>query len=125
MSNEPPRAHYDNDLEFDDDLALLDGVPFTGIVYADYPDGGREVEFNYVAGLPSGIQRSWHPNGQLESEAKAIRGRGSAWSREWHPNGVMRLEQINDDLRPIRIREWSEDGTLLCDMDPDHPDLAG
>ena len=58
MSGDPPRAHYD-DIEFDDQLAFLDGAPFTGVVYADHIDGGLELEYNYAEGLPSGIQPQW------------------------------------------------------------------
>jgi antitoxin component YwqK of YwqJK toxin-antitoxin module len=87
MSRDLPRAHYD-DISFDDQLALLDDAPFTGIIYATHPDGGLELEYNYVEGLPSGIQRQWYPGGQLEKEWDAVRGKGSVWSRQWHPNGV-------------------------------------
>ena len=106
------RVHYD-DLEFDDQLALLRGVAFTGEVFAEYPDGRPEIEFNYVDGLPSGLQRRWYPNGQLEMEWEAIRGHGSAWSRQWHENGVVRLERVNEDGFPVRIREWSDDGMMV------------
>lgn len=115
MANSLPRVVYD-DLEFDDQLALLEGVPFTGTVYANYPDGGMEVEFNYSQGLPAGIQRRWYPNGQLEQEWDAVRGRGSAWSREWYPNGVMKCERIDDaNGLPSLLREWSQDGRLIDD----------
>jgi len=111
------RVHYD-DLEFDDQLALLGDEPFTGVVYANYPDGSLESEFHYIDGLPSGVQRQWHPNGQLEAEWDAIRGHGSAWSRKWHPNGVMKYERINGNRFPVRLREWSEDGQLLKETGP-------
>lgn len=108
------RAHYD-DLEFDDDLALLNGAPFTGVVYAIHEDGKPEIEFNYIDGLPSGLQRRWFRSGQLEQEWDAVRGQGSAWSRTFYLNGVMQQERINEDNLPVRIREWSADGSLLRD----------
>lgn len=115
MPNSLPRALYD-DIEFDDQLALLDGAPFTGVAYANYPNGGLEVEFNYCQGLPSGIQRRWYPDGKLEQEWDAVRGRGAAWSREWYRNGVMKCERIDDGNGvPRLLREWSEDGRLLND----------
>ncbi len=109
------RVHYD-DLEFDDQLALLHDVPFTGVIYAHYADGGPEIEFNYVDGLPSGLQRRWHPSGQLEAEWDAVRGRGSNWSRVWYPNGKMKSERIDEDQFPILLREWSETGELTKDI---------
>src|SRR4029077_12695400 len=108
-ADEMRRVHYD-DLEFDDKLALLGDTAFTGVVYANYPDGRAEIEYYYIDGLPSGIQRQWYRNGQLESEWDAVRGRGSTWSHEWHPNGVMKKERINNGNNlPVCIREWSED----------------
>jgi hypothetical protein len=32
------RVRYD-DVEFDDQLALVDGMPFTGIIFDQFPDG--------------------------------------------------------------------------------------
>jgi len=146
-NNDLPRANYD-DLEFDDQQALLNDVPFTGIVYAVHENGQLEMEYNYVDGLPSGLQREWHPNGQLGKESYAIRGNGSTWrrnwypdgqleeerhaivgqssiwSRKWYPNGIMKSEQINENYRPVRIREWSEDGRLLSDTAPDAAEHA-
>lgn len=110
-------AHYD-DLEFDDQLALLNDTPFTGVVYARHENGQLEIELNYIEGLPAGNQRRWYASGQLEAEWEAVRGHGSTWSREWHPNGVLRSERINEDNFPVRIREWSEDGQLLKDSAP-------
>ena len=111
------RAHYD-EIEFDDQLGLLNGVPFTGVIYADYENGQPEIEFNYVNGLPSGLQRRWYPSGRLEEEWHAIRGQGSAWSRKWYPNGVMKFERSNEDNLSIRVREWEDNGQLLSDTAP-------
>jgi hypothetical protein len=43
-ADEMRRVHYD-DLEFDDQLALLGDTAFTGVVYANYPDGRAEIEY--------------------------------------------------------------------------------
>jgi antitoxin component YwqK of YwqJK toxin-antitoxin module len=109
------RAHYD-EIDFDDQLALLHDTPFTGIIYANYGNGQPEIEYNYVDGLPSGIQQRWYADGKLEEEWNAIRGKGSSWSRKWHPNGAIKYERINEGNLPIRIKKWSEDGNLLSDI---------
>jgi antitoxin component YwqK of YwqJK toxin-antitoxin module len=110
-----PRVHYD-EVEFDDQLALINDTPFTGIIYTNHDNGQPEIEFKYVDGLPSGIQRRWYSDGQLEEEWNAIRGKGSAWSRKWHPNGVIKCERTNEGNISSRIKKWSEDGTLLSDI---------
>ena len=114
-ANKSRRVDYD-DIEFDDQLALVDDIPFTGIVFANYTNGNLEIEYNYIDGLPSGIQRRWYPEGQLEEEWNAIRGHGSAWSRQWHPNGVMKFERIYENGATVRVREWAEDGRLLTEI---------
>jgi antitoxin component YwqK of YwqJK toxin-antitoxin module len=117
------RVHYD-DIDFDDQLALLDDVPFTGIIYANYHNDRPEIEFNYSDGLPCGVQRRWYPDGQLEEEWDAVRGQGSAWSRKWYPNGIMKSERVNEDNLPVRIREWSEDGQLLSETTSNNQDCG-
>ncbi len=52
-------------LERDDDLACLDGQPFTSIVFSLHPDGRTASEGRYSAGLPEGLQEEWYPGGQI------------------------------------------------------------
>jgi antitoxin component YwqK of YwqJK toxin-antitoxin module len=59
-----PRIDYDR-LDLDDELASLDGVPFTGVVYSLHRDGSLESEGPYRDGLPEGVQEQWHPGGQI------------------------------------------------------------
>lgn len=61
MANSLPRVVYD-DLEFDDQLALLEGVPFTGIVYANYPDGAG---WRPSSAIPGGFHRASSADGIL------------------------------------------------------------
>ena len=114
-NNEISRVDYDN-VEFDDQLAKINGRPFTGIVEASFDNGQLEIELNYVDGLPSGIQRRWFSSGQLKEEWNSIRGQGSAWSRKWYESGAMMSERINENNCPVRMREWSDDGKLVSEM---------
>ena len=113
------RVPYDA-VEFDDDLALLNGIPFSGIIYANYSDDTPEAEYYYVEGLRAGLQKRWHPNGQIEAEWEAVRGKGSAWSRQWYANGSLKSERVNMDNRPVLVREWSEEGDLLSETVKGH-----
>lgn len=110
---EVKRAHYD-DIAFDDQLALDEDEPFTGVIYADFADGRAEISYQYVDGLPSGLQRRWYPSGQIEEEWEAVRGRGAAWSKKWYANGQLEYERLNKDNDLVEIRRWSEDGNPLC-----------
>ena len=103
------RVDYD-DLELDDQLASLDGVPFTGTVFSLHRDGSLESESSYVDGLPDGIAEEWFPGGQLARRNIAVRGRGSSESWSWHPNGTMRSYRRDVDQRPVEVRAWDERG---------------
>ena len=115
MSVDRSRRVNIDDVEFDDQLALVNDVPFTGLVFVMCTNGQLEAEYNYVEGLPSGIQRTWYPDGNLMEEWSAIRGRGSAWTREWYQEGTMKSERIYENGALVRVREWGEDGQLLSD----------
>jgi len=105
------RVEYDK-IEFDDQLALCDGKPFSGVIFADYPSGQTEILYRYERGLPSGLQQRWYSNGQLEEEWEAVRGSGALWSKKWYENGQMQSERVNDANGTIRIMTWSESGDL-------------
>lgn len=106
------RAHYDS-IEFDDQLALVEGRPFTGTVFATHPDGRTSAEYAYVEGLPDGLQLEWYPNGQLESRSVAIRGKGSSEVTYWYENGQMKSQRFDKDGWPAEVKEWDPDGKLV------------
>ena len=105
----PARVDYD-DLEFDDQLALLGGVPFTGIVFSLHANGELESESRYVDGLPDGLQEEWYPDGKLARRNIAVRGQGSSESWSWHGNGVLRSHRRNVDRMPVEVRAWDDRG---------------
>lgn len=106
------RVNYD-DLELDDELALLDGKPFTGIVYAERPDGSLESEGNYVEGLPDGLQESWYAGGQIAGRFWAVRGNGASEVRTWYRNGQARSVERFADLRLVEAQAWDEAGRAI------------
>jgi antitoxin component YwqK of YwqJK toxin-antitoxin module len=80
------RINYD-DLEFDDQQALIGGVPFTGIVFSLYQNDALEYEMHYRDELPEGLQQGFYPNGGLKEQWFAIWSKGSSESFEYHPDG--------------------------------------
>lgn len=102
-------VHYD-DVDFDDDLALVAGKPFTGMIVSEHPDGSAESRRNYVEGLPEGEQQEWYPTGQLERRWIAIRGHGSSEVWSWHANGQPRTYRRNIDQKPVEVKAWDEEG---------------
>lgn len=115
MLSEPSvssRVNYDA-LEFDDELALLDGVPFTGIVYSLNRDGGLESEGRYVDGLPDGLEEQWYPDGQIEHRIMFVRGNGSSEASTWYRNGQLRSVKRFQNRRLVESQAWDEAGTPI------------
>lgn len=108
---ELPRVDYD-EVELDDDLVMVDGRPFSGIVYSKYPSGQIYFENHYRDGLPEGLCQEWDPDGQLISRRIAIRGRGSSEIWKWHANGKPALYERFVDGRPVETKQWNEKGEL-------------
>lgn len=121
LENEPRRILYD-DVDLDDDLALVDDRPFTGIIFSVHPNGTLEAELNYREGLPEGLQQEWYANGQLERKWIAVRGKGSSETHEWYDDGKPKSLRRNIDIWPIEIKEWDEHGTLVVDECRTPPD---
>jgi antitoxin component YwqK of YwqJK toxin-antitoxin module len=109
-----PRV-LDEQLEYDDDINLLNGVPYTGIGYQKYPNGQLEYESIYREGLPEGLQREWFPSGQLKSECHAVRGLGPSKIITWYESGQVQSMALYDIGIMIEQKEWGEDGELLKD----------
>ena len=117
MSTEPhglPRVDFD-EIEFnDDDLAFLNGEPFTGIVVAVHPNGAR-AENGYRNGVIEGLQRKWYPSGQLEKEGIVVCGQGTSTVTEWYENGQMKRRAYCRFGFPVRVQEWTQHGQLRRD----------
>lgn len=116
MSSEPgippERINYD-DLELDDELALLDGVPYTGVVYSLHRDGTVESESRYVDGLPDGLEEQWYSGGQLHRRIIALRGNGASEASSWYRNGQLRSVKRFVDRRMVEARAWDEAGNPI------------
>ena len=101
-------------LEFDDDLASLNGTPYTGRVMSTYPDGCRESLGWYQDGLPHGLNEQWYPNGALFNRWIAIKGAGSSEAWTWYPDGTQRSYRRNGpDGMPVELRGWDENGVEI------------
>lgn len=113
-----------DEVEFDDQLALVEDQPFTGIIHQIDSAGCLRSESRYREGLPDGLSKEWYPDGQIEARWIAIRGNGSSESWEWHRNGQPRSYRRNVDGYATRIKAWDERGALISD-ETRPPLLAG
>jgi antitoxin component YwqK of YwqJK toxin-antitoxin module len=106
------RIHEDN-LHYEDDALVLNGKPFTGIGYADFPNGRLRREVMYVNGFPEGRCREWHENGQISKEWLAERGVAPSKTTEWYGNGQIKSLCLREHGVELEYQEWSQDGELV------------
>lgn len=113
-------------LEYDGDVSVFRGEPFSGTAFLEYPDGAPRRETPYKDGFEHGICREWHPNGQLQREWTAIHGRAEGQVTEWHANGQTRSIGVYEKGVELSFAEWDETGALVIkrEIDPSSTQFA-
>jgi antitoxin component YwqK of YwqJK toxin-antitoxin module len=110
----------EDELEFDGDILLYRGTPFTGTAQTTYPDGTLRSQRPYVEGFAEGVCREWHSNGQLSRDWLAVRGRTNGKKCEWHPNGTVKSIGYFCRGAELAYDEWDAEGTHIIErrLDP-------
>lgn len=106
---------YEDDLHYENDALTLDGEPFTGIGYAEFPNGKLRREVTYVNGFPEGHCCEWYENGQISKEWIAERGVASSKTTEWYENGQIKSLCIREHGVELEYKEWSKDADLVTE----------
>jgi antitoxin component YwqK of YwqJK toxin-antitoxin module len=116
--------HDDLEYEPTDGLYYYDNTPFTGMVYAIYPDGSMEYEGEYREGVSWGVTKEWYPEGQLAYESTCRNGGLHGIERRWHNNGVLASESTGEYGILVRKQQWNEQGKLTEEyqLREDNPD---
>lgn len=108
-------GHHHLDFTRDEDLALLDGAPFTGrSVATTSHETSAQV---YVDGLMEGPSASWDSSGRL-TFLGWIHGGGMPVGvrHRWDPAGALILEEVNDTAGNQRLtRRWDASGRLVSE----------
>lgn len=112
---------------------VFEGRPFTGMIverYPDgslsrwalalngrryykelqwYPDGLRQSELPFVAGVPHGAAKTWHRTGEPQSLKSYVDGmeHGEAWS--WNPRGDLIEYRVTDHGREVAYKAFTFD----------------
>lgn len=100
-------------LEFEEDTYTLDGVPYSGSAYANYPDGTLERELSLEIGLKHGPCRVFFPNGQLRRQWNANRGGAHGEAKEWHSSGQLKSVGSYEFGVELSYDEWDGTGRLI------------
>lgn len=106
---------HENNLHYEDDALMLNGEPFTGIGYAEFPNGALRREITYVSGFPEGCCREWHENGQMSKEWLAERGVAPSKTTEWYENGQRKSLCLREHGVELKYQEWSQDGEFVAE----------
>jgi antitoxin component YwqK of YwqJK toxin-antitoxin module len=104
--------NYDN-LEYDDNLFLLDGKPFTGLAVQHDEQGRKMCEIPLVEGVYHGTARSWYADGALKGEEHNERGLLNGIRKEWFPDGRLKREETWEYGWTMKLIEWNERGDVV------------
>lgn len=86
-------------------------LPFTGYIFAKYPNGVLANQTPYVDGRQDGLMKGWYPNKVLQEERFFEYGQKQGLHKGWWPNGKRAYEYtFKDDEYNGSVKEWAEDG---------------
>jgi antitoxin component YwqK of YwqJK toxin-antitoxin module len=100
-------------IEWDGDIRLYNGQPFTGVGFSLNQNGQLELERHYKDGFEEGLCREWYSNGQLELEYFAIRGLANGRLTKWHKHGQVKSIDLCEHGIVTKYEEWDESGTSI------------
>jgi antitoxin component YwqK of YwqJK toxin-antitoxin module len=79
-----------------------------------YPDGGKQLEGEFVADDPVGLHTWWHSNGQKMTEGEYKAGKEEGKWTWWHSNGQKQLEgQFNEGQQVGHWISWNDEGKVV------------
>lgn len=100
-------------LEFEEGVCTFEGIPFSGTLYDNYPDGPLERELSFEAGKKKGPCKLFFPNGQLCRQWNAKRGAAHGDVREWYSNGQLKSFDNYEFGVEMSYGEWDGSGRLI------------
>jgi antitoxin component YwqK of YwqJK toxin-antitoxin module len=103
----------EDDLDYDEDVSLYEGKPFTGTLRAYHSDGSIRKEAPYLDGFAEGLCKEWHFNGLLRREWSVSRGAIDGKECVWHANGNARSIAHFSKGIELDYEEWDEGGAIV------------
>ena len=94
-------------------VIYVDGVGFTGVLFADYPGGAVKKETGYRNGKRHGESLRWYSDGSLGNRTVFVDGSRDGEAVGWWPNGQLQfIRTYRADLLEGETLEWNENGQL-------------
>jgi len=94
-------------------------VPYTGILFANHPNGNLNSWQNYIDGVGQGEWINYYENGNVKEIGNYDQNLVQGPIKKFHPNGIIKAEGTYKDWR-IMIGEWKyydDEGKLLSVVD--------
>lgn len=112
-------------LDFEDQEALLNGMPFSGIAYETFVDSPHFLRraLTYCNGFAHGLCKQWYNSGQLQIRWTAHQGAAHGEYTEWYPDGTVKIIANYIHGVEISITEYDQQGevSLRRSLDPSSP----
>lgn len=94
-------------------------MPFSGVLFAKYPNGNYSSWQQYVNGIGEGIWINYYENGNYKEIGNYNRNLVEGPIQKFYENGILKAEGTYKDWR-IKVGKWKcydENGILLTIID--------
>jgi antitoxin component YwqK of YwqJK toxin-antitoxin module len=101
------------DLDFDGELFLFEGKPFSGVCVEYYKNGKKKEETHYKNGEMNGLKTKWYESGNKEEEIRYKDGLIIGLWVEYYENGRKKFEREYGEGAGhiVLCSQWHADGT--------------
>lgn len=113
---------YSEDIFYEVDAILYNGVLYTGIGYELYGNGNLKSLSYYKDGYEYGVTKRWYIDGTLKEEEEMLHGQKNGKNTIWHQNGKVNSIAMYEYGIELEYQEWDEDGNLLAQRVMDEKD---
>jgi antitoxin component YwqK of YwqJK toxin-antitoxin module len=108
-----PKRVCEELLDWDEDVSMLDGVPYTGSAFLMFTDGALKRECYFQDGFEQGECKEWYSNGQVRKQWIAQRGVATGDVKTWHENGQLKSIGNFEFGAELHYEEWDATGKLI------------
>lgn len=100
-------------LEEKKEIYYLNGTPYTGECFENFPSGSKGLQGAYKDGKKEGTWIWYYENGDKKRETTYRGGKINGLSIIWYKNGQKRSEIVYENGVNIKQYRWDEDGNFL------------
>lgn len=100
-------------LEEKKEVFFLNGNPYTGECFENYPSGNKGITGSYKDGKKDGQWIWYYENGDKKRETNYRLGKMHGLSIIWYKNGQKRSEIVYDMGSNVKQYRWDEEGNFL------------